>query len=84
MSKSDALDLSAEDRALLAAALEASLDDDEDDDATPEEIEQAWVEEIQRRVNDVLAGISHGRPATEAIAEVRAQLHKLRQRSASR
>ena len=77
----DALDLSAEDRALLAAALEASLDDeDADDDATPEEIEKAWAEEIQRRVSDVLEGRSHGRPAAEAIAEIRARLHASRQR----
>jgi hypothetical protein len=77
----EALELSSEDRALLAAALEASLDEDEtDDNATPEEIEQAWAEEIERRVSDVLAGRSHGRPATEAIAEVRARIHASRQR----
>ena len=80
----EALELSAEDRALLAAALEASLDDHLDEeaenDATPEEIEQAWAEEIERRVDDVLAGRSQGRPAAEAIAEVRARLHAARQR----
>ena len=45
----EALELSAEDRALVAAALEASLDDlyeEAEDDATPEEIEQAWAEEM--------------------------------------
>ena len=79
----EALELSAEDRALLAAALEASLDDldeEAEDDATQEEIDQAWAAEIQRRVDDVLAGRSQGRPAAEAIAEVRARLHAARQR----
>ncbi len=80
----EALELSVEDRALLAAALEASVDDDLDegaeDDATPAEIEQAWAEEIQRRVDEVLAGRSNARPAAEAIAEVRARLQASRQR----
>lgn len=79
----EALELSAEDRALVAAALEASLDEDDDDAedvATPEEIEKAWAEEIQRRVDAVLEGRSQGRPAADAIAEVRAALQASRQR----
>jgi hypothetical protein len=39
------LELSAKDRAVIAAELEASL---EDDDVSPEEIAKAWAEEIQR------------------------------------
>jgi hypothetical protein len=79
----EALELAAEDRALVVAALDASLEDereDGDEGATPEEIEQAWAEEIQRRVDGVLAGKRHGRPAAEAIAEVRETLQALRQR----
>lgn len=79
----EALELSAEDRALVAAALEASLEEDDDDavdDASPEEIEKAWAEEIRRRVDAVLEGRSKGRPAAEAIAEVRAALQASRQR----
>jgi NADPH-dependent glutamate synthase beta subunit-like oxidoreductase len=79
----EALELSADDRALLAAALEASLDDDEsaDENATAEEeeIERAWAAEIERRAKDVLEGRRHGRPAADAIAEVRAALEAARQ-----
>jgi hypothetical protein len=79
----EALELAAEDRALVVAALDASLEEereDSDEGATPAEIEEAWAEEIQRRVAGVLAGKRHGRPAAEAIAEVRATLQALRQR----
>jgi putative addiction module component (TIGR02574 family) len=75
----EALELSAEDRAVLAAALEASLDEG-DEDATPKEIEAAWAEEIQQRVKDVRDGHSHGQPAADAIAEVRARLQSSRHR----
>jgi Putative addiction module component len=79
----EALELAVEDRALIVAALDASLEDeraDGDEGGTPEEIEQAWAEEIERRVEGVLAGQRQGRPADEAIAEVRATLQALRQR----
>jgi len=65
------LQLSAEDRALIADALDASL---EDDNASPEEIEKAWAEEITRRVGNMREGRSHGRDAFEALAEIRAGL----------
>jgi len=71
------LHLPAEDRALIAQELDASL---EEDDATPEEIEKAWAEEIERRVANVLEGRSTGRPAPEALAEIRARLHAARAR----
>ncbi|MBK8994954.1 MAG: addiction module protein [Myxococcales bacterium] len=54
---SDALELTAQDRAKLAAALLASLDEGEDDDAG-----QAWAAEIERRAERVLSGGSQGAP----------------------
>lgn len=69
----------AEDRALIAQELNASLDDSEDG-AKPDEIEKAWAEEIERRVANVLEGRSKGRPAAEALAEVRARLQAARAR----
>ena len=66
----EVLELPASERALLAAELDASLDDQ----GTTEEIEQAWAAEIERRVADVVTGRSEGRDAHEVIAELRAQL----------
>lgn len=79
----EALELAAEDRALVVAALDASLEDereDGDETASAAEIEQAWAQEIQRRVDGVLAGKRQGRPLAEASAEVRATLQALRHR----
>jgi len=67
------LQMSVDDRVLIAAELNASLGE-EDDDATPEEIEKAWAEEITRRVENIRAGKSQGRDAFEALAEIRARL----------
>jgi putative addiction module component (TIGR02574 family) len=67
------LQLSVDDRLLIAAELNASLESDEDD-ASPEEIEKAWAEEIMRRVENIRAGRSKGRDAFEALAEIRARL----------
>jgi len=66
------------DSAELLSSLAAEAADE--DDATPEEIEKAWAEEIERRVSNVLEGRSQGRPAAEAIAEIRARLHAARAR----
>jgi len=73
------LQMPAEDRALIARELGASLEADEDE-ATQEEIEKAWAEEIERRVANVLEGRSKGRPASEALAELRARLQAARTR----
>lgn len=66
------LHLPAEDRALIAEKLTASLGDEEDD-ASPEEIEKAWATEIERRADEVLAGRSRGRPTDEVFADLRAR-----------
>ena len=51
----DALTLPQQDRARVAAALIASLEEGEDADA-----EQAWADEIERRAERVLGGKSNG------------------------
>lgn len=54
-----ALSLPEDERAGLAADLLASLDGPDDD---PEIVAAEWAEEIDRRVDAVLAGESHGEP----------------------
>jgi putative addiction module component (TIGR02574 family) len=56
----DALELSADDRAELAADLLASLDGPPDADASA-----AWTDEIRRRVDGALAGDVKGTPWLE-------------------
>ena len=65
------LQMSAEDRALIAAELEASLEDAE---VSPEQIERAWAEEITRRAREVREGRSRGREGHEELSEIRAEL----------
>lgn len=61
----EALALPSEDRARVAAALLASLDDAVDDDAM-----RAWATEIERRADRVLAGDSEGAPWDEVRARL--------------
>jgi len=61
-----ALTLPTEERAKVASALLASLDDPAD----PAEIHQAWTSEISSRVDDIVSG----RVKTVPRAEVKAQL----------
>jgi len=74
----EALELSAEDRALVAVALEASLDGENDVETGGQTVEQAWADEIQRRVDAVRSGQSSGRGADEVLAEIRSRLHAAR------
>ena len=64
------LQLSSEDRALIADELEASLEEDR----PPQEVEKAWAKEIMRRVRNIREGRSRGRDAFQALAEIRARL----------
>jgi putative addiction module component (TIGR02574 family) len=65
--ETEALSLEPNDRAALAETLLASLD-------TPEEIEAAWAEEIERRSADFKSGAVRGIPAEIVLAEARALL----------
>lgn len=68
----DAMALPSEDRARLAAALLASLDDRADPDAT-----SAWAAEVERRAERVLTGEAEGAPWDEVRARL---LDRLAQR----
>ena len=56
----EALTLSVEERADVAAELLASLDEAPPDD--PAEVEAAWAREIERRARRVMSGESAGEP----------------------
>ncbi|MGE3298545.1 MAG: addiction module protein [Porticoccaceae bacterium] len=63
-----ALGLPPKERGELAHRLIVSLDGEPD--GTPEEIAQAWDEEIARRVADMEAGRTKWIPAEEVFAEI--------------
>ncbi len=65
----DALVLPPDDRARLASALIASLDESRD---TPDDSE--WIEELERRAEQVRAGHSEGSPWPEVRARLLARL----------
>jgi putative addiction module component (TIGR02574 family) len=65
--ESEALKLSASERAALAQRLLASLDEDS-------EIDDAWAAEIERRVAEIEAGSVQLIPIAEALAQVRSRL----------
>jgi hypothetical protein len=54
-----------------SVALELLEDDDED--GTPEEIEQAWVEEVKRRAEAALRGEGETLDVEEHLAKLRAR-----------
>jgi hypothetical protein len=61
--------LTAEERLEVARELLASVDEDEES-GTPEEIEAAWDDEIQRRDDQVLAGGGGAHDAEAVLDEV--------------
>jgi putative addiction module component (TIGR02574 family) len=67
--EAEALKLPTHERARLAQLLIASLDEDD-------EIERAWAEEVERRLEDLKAGRVQAIPAAEVFADVRAHLRK--------
>ena len=71
--KARALKLSPPDRDELVRTLIASIDGDPE--GTPEEIAQAWDEEVARRIADFEAGKTKGIPAEEVFAKIRALIH---------
>jgi putative addiction module component (TIGR02574 family) len=70
----EALALSVEDRADVAAELLASLDDAEADNLA--EVEAAWAAEIERRARRVLAGESVGTTWDNVRSRAEAELRK--------
>lgn len=68
----EALALPASERAEIARALIASLDDAD----LPGEVERAWQEEIERRVDAVQTGRAVLVPAAEAQARIAARLKR--------
>lgn len=69
--EAEALDLPLRERARLAHRLLISLDKETDEDAAA--VEQAWEEEIRRRVADLEAGTAELIPAEQVLAELRAR-----------
>lgn len=65
--EAQALKLTAAERAAFAQMLLASLDEDL-------EIDNAWADEVERRIAEVEAGVIQVIPIAEAIAKVRAHL----------
>ena len=65
----DAKQLSRDDRERLLSDLAFGLDD-----APLSEIDQAWIDEAERRFEDLVSGRVKGIPAKEAFEEIRREL----------
>ncbi|CAA9337131.1 MAG: hypothetical protein AVDCRST_MAG89-2448 [uncultured Gemmatimonadetes bacterium] len=70
--QSEALELSADERAALAHRLIASLDPESGDD--PTEVELAWEKEIARRLDEYRAGTAQPVSSADVFAKARALL----------
>ena len=77
-----ALKLPPDDRAILAEALHASLDEEADDAEAPEDpaVRAAWREELARRVRDLREGKVKPIPSDEVFAEARAVVERAKAR----
>lgn len=73
--EAEARRLTTAERADLAQRLFASIEamDEPDDSAA---VERAWIAEAERRYERFIRGETHAVPATEALARVRAGLHR--------
>jgi len=71
--ESEALKLPTKGRAELAHRLLHSLHEEEEEVGDPD-IQQAWVEEAERRYQEFLEGKAESIPGEQAIEEVRAAL----------
>jgi putative addiction module component (TIGR02574 family) len=72
--ETEALKLPIEERADLAQRLFASLEGEETSEDLAE-VEQAWLEEAERRYHRYLTRETQPVPAADAIARVRSRLH---------
>ena len=64
-----ALSLSIEDRTYLVRKLIAGLDEEED-----QNVEQLWLDEVERRLADYDSGKTTARPAEEVFAKLKKKL----------
>ena len=67
--ESEVLELPPNSRALLAEKILASLDN-----LSPEETEQLWIDEAERRLDEVIAGEVETIPARTALNNLRQKL----------
>jgi putative addiction module component (TIGR02574 family) len=67
--ENEALSLEPEERSALVESLRASLD-------SADAIEEAWAEEVERRIADVESGAVQLIPMDVALAQVRAKIHR--------
>jgi putative addiction module component (TIGR02574 family) len=72
----EARKLTSDERADLVETLQYEFRDDLAD-GTPEEIEAAWAEEVERRIKAAERGETTFIPAEEVMAEMQARLAKL-------
>jgi putative addiction module component (TIGR02574 family) len=75
----EARKLTAEERADLLARLTnafAIKDDDDGADGTPEEIEAAWLEEVERRIERADRGETTAIPHEDVMAKLRARIQQ--------
>lgn len=79
--EAQAIELPAEQRGELIHRLLVSLDGEPD--GTPEEIAQAWDEEIARRVAEIDAGTAELIPAEQVFAEIDAMIEEARQKASA-
>lgn len=68
-----ALQLPSAEQEKIARALYENLADEEDEDEDPTEVEAAWAEEIERRVEEIRNGTVQTIPADVVMAELRAR-----------
>jgi len=67
----DAMKLPLRDRVRLAQRLVSSLDEEAD-----ENVEELWLAEAERRLDELRSGSAQGVPADEAFAKARAALRR--------
>ncbi len=72
--EAEVLGLPTRERARLARRLIESLDEEATED--PREVERAWEDEIERRLQEYRSGSVGTIPASEVIAEARARLRR--------
>jgi hypothetical protein len=72
--ENDALCLPEEDRARLAVSLLTSLEESLESCESSDLTERLWLEEADRRVNELASGVVQGVPAVDVFARIRAKL----------